>query len=725
VSATTPEGIDELAAVSTSLDMPPTSPPSDAARVPERRVADRLRSPELAQRAICLVAALGLLVLAQVNFGVEVSSPWRAQLSPLGFALALALAVASCTARSTRALNVVSLAILAVAIGLTAWEAAGIQLAHPGFSTDEGAYVQYATHLLLNGKNPYTHSLAPALGLYGRPPVPTALTNGSISTAYVYPSLPVLLNVPFYWITNGVQSVVVAAVFFQCLAGGLLYCILPREFRALAVVVVFEIPLLFGFAMAGSFYPMLLPLAIFAIWRWTEIGSTGRISGGDVARAISLGLACAVEQIVWIIALFLAVGVWRARSGELGERNSLKVALRYVAIVVSAFVVVNLPFIVWSAGPWSRDVISAFTQHSIPYGEGLIDLTVFLHAGGGNLSWYSDAALLLLLALLVGYALWFNTWWQAGVVLAGVMFFVSTRPLDGYWLEVAPLWLAAVLVPGRAPVARSIWTRRWSTYPLRIGLVSLLFAPAMACVALALTATSPLRVRIQSVGVESNLDDIWQVVVRVSNLTINPVTPHFALNSAGQLSGFWNVESGPTVLNGRATAVYTLSSPNLLSDPSVNTPFVISAVLSNPDSISTSPSFLTVNRAVSLSPSEIDYLVPVGRTIVFRAQLENGTNNSPISQAHVPIAMEQLILDETHVTYGDASINGEPTRKHLVVAETNSSGVATFRVRVTDVTGVYDHPIYLRAFIYSKRSFSYGASDGVLVMWHSTAQGSK
>src|SRR5579863_8763847 len=147
---------------------------SAAARLPERTTksgtavslseqADANLPADLVYRGLCVLSALGLLILAEGNFGVAVSSPWRAQISPLGFALALALAVAACVVRTPRSLSFVMLGILAVALGLTAFEAAAVQLAHPGFSTDEGAFVQYATNLLINGHNPYTHSLAPGL----------------------------------------------------------------------------------------------------------------------------------------------------------------------------------------------------------------------------------------------------------------------------------------------------------------------------------------------------------------------------------------------------------------------------------------------------------------------------------------------------------------------------------------------------------------------------------
>lgn len=669
------------------------------------------------ERVTCVLAAIGLLVLAQVNFGVGVSSPWRAQISPLGFALAIGLAIAASVVRAPKRLRMIAITILVVAAALTVFEAAGILLAQPGYLTDDGAFVQYATHLLLNGKDPYSHSLAPGLLAYGIPPVPTALTNGTISTSYVYPSLPVLLNVPFYWFSDGVQSINIAAVFFQILTAGVLFMILPRQLRALAIVVVFEIPLLFGFEMAGSFYSMLLPFALVAIWRWTAIGRTGRLNFEDVGKAVALGLACAVEQLVWLIAVFLVVGIVISRERELGRRRGIMVTGRYVSIVLGAFAIVNLPFIVWSPSQWARDVLAPFTQSSIPYGEGLVDVTLFLRVGGGDLNLYSYAALLLLAAAVAAFAIWFDSLWRALAVLAGVMFYVSTRPLDGYWLEVAPVWLASIAAVAPPP-AREL-DGRLNTLSDWRGLVALgaLVAPCLACVGLALSASSPLRLRIESASVEENLGDIWQVKLRATNITPNAVKPHFALNSAGQLSAYWNIESGPKVLPARSSAIYALSSPNLVTNPGISTPFVMSAVTSEPNSISTSPTYQQVNKAVWLNPSQADGLIPLGQTVVFRAQLENSSTGAPIARAGVPIELTQLILGEHGPIRGRALINGRKPNIRSSIQRTNAKGIATFRVRDTDLSGILNHPIWFRAFIYSRKSFSYGSLNAVEVRW--------
>ena len=70
-------------------------------------------------------------------------------------------------------------------------------------------------------------------------------------------------------------------------------------------------PVAFRIRHSGLLFTMLLPFALFAIWRWTEIGSRGHLNARQRGSDRGPGLACAVEQIVWLIALFLVIGVWR------------------------------------------------------------------------------------------------------------------------------------------------------------------------------------------------------------------------------------------------------------------------------------------------------------------------------------------------------------------------------------------------------------------------------
>jgi hypothetical protein len=195
------------------------------------------------------------------------------------------------------------------------------------------------------------------------------------------------------------------------------------------------------------------------------------------------------------------------------------------------------------------------------------------------------------------------------------------------------------------------------------------------------------------------------------------VRPQFALNSGGQLSPYWTIASGPTVLAAGRTALYSLSSPNLETSPSLTTPFVISAVSASPDAVSTSQVFQAVDRILVLTPREVDNPLRVGRTIVFQAQIENPVG-IPLSVAGVRVALLQRVFGESHHLQPTASLNGQPATKPVAYALTNAQGVATFRVRDLVPTGTRSAPLYLRAWIPVMHSYPYGYSNTVEVKWY-------
>jgi hypothetical protein len=255
---------------------------------------------------------------------------------------------------------------------------------------------------------------------------------------------------------------------------------------------------------------------------------------------------------------------------------------------------------------------------------------------------------------------------------------------------------------------------------LRIGLTAAVFAPTLAFIGLALSASAPLVLRVESVSVEIQRQDIWGAVVRATNLTGHPVRPHFADDSEGQLSSYWTIDSGPATLRGGHSALYILSSPNLGTNPGLDTPFVISAVSAAPDALSTSPAYLARKFHIVLTPSAVNGPVPVGRSIVFHAQIENASG-VPVRASGIRVAMWAVVLAQSGSQHAEASINGFPNTKHVVFARTTSNGSATFRVLDLAPEGTHSPPVYLLSWIHPKNSYNYGYSGPVEVKWSSPA----
>ena len=160
-------------------------------------------------------------------------------------------------------------------------------------------------------------------------------------------------------------------------------------------------------------------------------------------KAICLGAACATQQLAWFVTPFLLIGLYALRRGDGPTRKALRQVGSFAAIGAITWLVIDLPFIVRDAPAWAEGVLLVLTQHAIPHGQGLIDVSFYLTDGSAALNFYSYAALLLGAGLLVATALWVRRLGPALTVIPWLVFYLSVRSQDGYFLLMTPLWLAA------------------------------------------------------------------------------------------------------------------------------------------------------------------------------------------------------------------------------------------------------------------------------------------
>ena len=67
----------------------------------------------------------------------------------------------------------------------------------------------------------------------------------------------------------------------------------------------------------------------------------------------------------------------------------------FAGIAAATWLVIDLPFIIRDAPAWAEGVLLVLTQHAIPHGQGLIDVSFYITDGSAALDFYSYAALLL------------------------------------------------------------------------------------------------------------------------------------------------------------------------------------------------------------------------------------------------------------------------------------------------------------------------------------------
>ena len=370
---------------------------------------------------------------------------------------------------------------------------------------------------------------------------------GMVSTLG-YPALPVLLTAPFVLLAGGGQAVQFADLTLLAVAVIGLFLALPKPWRGMAVIVGIAFPVLFGLASAGDNAVMMMVPLLLVAFRWQSVGASGRLARIDVVRAIALGLAISCNQLAWFVAPFVVVGIFMTRRGDLGGIRAFQLAARFAGLALATFVLINLPFIVWGPAAWVSGVLAPLTQHALPYGQGLVGLSVFLRLGGGDITAYTYAAALLYLALLALFVIDFGRLARCCFVLPSVALFVSGRSLSVYWTALVAVVVVSVATGGRGPGTSppaGAWPR-WRGRALPHALVfSALFAPVVACLALALGAPAPLRMQILSARSDPASRSVTQLRLAVSNRSGSTLQPHFSADTKGYATAFWRIVSGP------------------------------------------------------------------------------------------------------------------------------------------------------------------------------------
>lgn len=480
---------------------------------------------------------------------------------------------------------------------------------------------------------------------------------------------------------------------------------------------------------------LFVPFLLIVAYRWTDIGRGGVLGTGGITRAICLGLAASISQFPWFVGPFIFLGLWQLRAPEVGTRRAAILTARFAALAGGTALFVNAPFIVWAPRAWLKGVATPLVQHAIPFGQGIVATSVFFHIGGGNLAYYSDAAVATLAGLLVIYFVWFQRLWRAAFVLPSIVLWFATRSLTEYFVTVIAVWTVSFVVPGSGPTpsgtrvatpranARSYFGSKH--HPDRLAsrvamsaMVLAVFAPSVAFVTLALTTPPPLALRIDSVSTNGQFDRVWQIRVAVTNESGTTVEPHFTAHSTSQLTPFWDIRKGPLRLRSGQTASYTLVAPNVGSMPLITQPFLLQAVTARPATISSSSLYTPEYFDCYITPSYVNQPVPLGRTLILHVQLRS-PYGAQLHERGVSVALGQIIYAQNALIPAEAQINGAPEGKTPVMSVTGADGVAVFRVRDANVQG--GNPLYFQAYVAPRRGFPYGYSEIVSILWGSSS----
>ena len=555
-----------------------------------------------AERALWTMVGVGLLWSSWrlINF---TSDPWTVPFMVLGNLWGMATVLASWLpdvpvngdgrlADAFQWATAVVTVALFVASGIASTEVAGHQ-----YGTDALAFNQYAAELARHGINPYVHSLARALALFDvRPALYTYTFTGAHVTALSYPSLSFLVYVPLLalgWTHNLAPLLNVCA---WSVTAALMFVLSPRSLRP--VVLLFSgFGIYAVFAGGGVTDVLFMPLLTLAAYKWDRFGSSRWTYAGPVL----FGLAMAIKQTPWPILPFLVIALGLDQSRLTGAADGLRRAGRYLTLVLVAFAIPNLPYLVASPHAWIDGVLTPL--HSlVPTGLGTVSLSIYVHMGGGSLTAFTLAAVLMFALTLVAFVGTYPRLRGGCWLLPVVAFLFASRSNINYFAALIPAgYIAATSVAPAPPRdegglavagasamrAAGGWfrSRGWA---LACGVLALAF---VAVAAYSLSAPAPLVVRLSALETAGRSNRIHQLTVHVTNRSDAQVRPVFAMLQPGPDTTFWKVTAGPSRLARGHGADYTLVAPNAKSEPSLTGTFNVIGFLASPKSFSVSDEY--------------------------------------------------------------------------------------------------------------------------------------
>jgi uncharacterized membrane protein len=455
------------------------------------------------------------------------------------------------------------------------------------YSTDSAAFNQVAARLLMHGTDPYTASMRSAAQLLKTPASYWTYTVGGGYVTHVsYPAGSFLLQVPALALGFRHEIVDWMDLFAWIVTGVLIFVLLPASVRWFAALL-FLTPEFTDIFSSGGTDAVFLPFLVLAVWRWDRFG-LGR--GAGMARwvgPIALGLACSIKQTPWFCIPFLAIGLFiEARSSG---RRPLYLALRYLATVAAVFAVVNLPFIIWQPSAWARGTLLPFTDPLVADGQGLATLALHGIARGVSMPLLTVAGVLVLIALLATFVVWYPQMRRIWMLLLPVTFFVATRSLSSYLVDLYPAAIVAAITV--SPAARPAIVRTIGRLRLPFGLAAI--GPALAAVVVSVLAflSPPLQIAVRSVSTSHAATSLDAVTLTVRNATDQTISPHFMVTiGSGHPNGFWYpAHRHQIVLAPHASATVTLRPTSYVGAPTHGSHWLVEAYTSSPEALSTSP----------------------------------------------------------------------------------------------------------------------------------------
>src|SRR6266699_2791731 len=462
-------------------------------------------------------------------------------------------------------LRVNQLSLVGYVVSLAAMYIFASRFVMVSYTTDTIVGTYMGVLRVLQLQSPYGFSIKPLLDKFGfSPSFYTPGVDSSFAFHLAYPSLSFLSILPFYLL--GLHDVRDTVFIFFGLSIFLIFGLAPARLKSVSLA-----PFgLFPFVIAGSWTD--------SVWAFFLVLTAVLWYRNPKASWASLGLAIAVKQIAVVIAPFLMVRLWYERPG-----SRLRSLATSTSLMLAAFFLPNLPFIIASPGSWWTDIVAPYMPNATPQVPGGIGLSGFLLDLGIALPSTFFLALMLgtSCVLVYLYAMHYrglNSMVFAFPILLFFFYYRSFPNYMAYWLfplvfELYRLGGPNLRIALTTRLPRIAWRPPTGTF-LRI-LRQRLTPSVMVVMTLTvifagvsgayITQASNPRTAIQINGVTDpdSIGAATVINVTVTNLLAKPLLPIFFVKYS-PLTYFW-ANNSTSLLNSGSASSYLISAPDALS----------------------------------------------------------------------------------------------------------------------------------------------------------------
>ncbi len=432
-----------------------------------------------------------------------------------------------------------------------------IRVISTGYGTDALAFNHYSAQLVLEGKNPYQYSMAPAIERFNVPrQVTTLYTDGTAVDRTPHPALSFLIYVPFVaaglsdmrWVTLLFHVAVLAIIFYKA----------PKSLKPLILLPLFFPDMLDFTGGAVTDFLWVLPLVLMVVYI-NDIRKSG----------IFFGLTCAIKPTALIFAPFLLIWYWKTGATPNFKKQFVKIT-KFFSISAAAFLIPNLPFLLSDFSAWVHGALAPIFGNMIPFGSGLSSASQIGMVALPKI-FFTTCAILVTLMLMLNYWVYFDRLKYAIWVFPAIILWFSYRSLQNYFIYFVPVLLVSLCLwhdkMRKGEVTEKRPSRRTKTilgfnYRRVVAPISLTMCISLMFV-FGLAFRSQGSVSVQLAGAMRDTENICAVnalTVSVVNNGSTTITPVFSIVGcmAGAYPFCWEIENGPGSLAGGDSAVYQI-----------------------------------------------------------------------------------------------------------------------------------------------------------------------